>query len=112
MTKRRPWYPFHYEEHELETKHISDAADLLYRRMLSALWRNGGVMLLDYELIGREVRKRPSFVRKVFESELRRFFTVKGGEFYHIRILEEYNKAVEISQKRHNAANARHEGDE
>jgi uncharacterized protein YdaU (DUF1376 family) len=107
MTKRRPWYPFHFEDYDRDTKHLSDAADLLYRRLLTALWDNGGFLPLDFELLGQKVRKRPSFVRRYFEGELAQYFTVMGAEFYQKRMLDEVNKAEQISQKRHEAAKKR-----
>ena len=108
MKNRDPWYPFAYESYDRDTKDLSDAADLLYRRLLTVLWVNGGFIPVDWEWIATRVRKRPTFVRKVFEKELAQFFTIMGGEMYQKRMLEEYNKATEISQKRIKAAQDRY----
>lgn len=109
MKFRDPWYPFAYEAYDRDTKDLSDAADLLYRRLLTILWTNGGFIPVDWEWIGKRVRKRPTFVRKVFEKELTKFFTVMGKEMYQKRLLDEYNHAAEITQKRINAAKRRNE---
>lgn len=104
MKHRDPWYPFAYEAYDRDTKDLSDAADLLYRRLLTVLWTNGGFIPVDWEWIGNRVRKRPSTVRKIFEAELAQFFTIMGTEMYQKRMLDEYLKATDISQKRSKAA--------
>ncbi len=107
MKQRDPWYPFAYEAYDRDTKDLSDAADLLYRRLLTVLWTNGGFIPKDWAWIGKRVRKRADFVQRVFEEELTPFFTIMSDEMYQKRMLEEVNKAAAIGRKRADSSNAR-----
>jgi uncharacterized protein YdaU (DUF1376 family) len=106
MSNRRPWYPWYPDDFERDTHGLSDDAELMYRRLLDMLWKNGGFLPYDEDYLCKRLGKRRQFFRRVF-AEIEHYFKFNGREFYQKRLLAEFNNTVKIQEQRQDAASKR-----
>jgi uncharacterized protein YdaU (DUF1376 family) len=97
----RPWYPWYPADYESTAKHLSDDADLAYRRLLDLLWINAGRLPLKRNLSRTCAKLIRYDLRKWKRTwpELKPHFTQVDDYLVNERLLAEVTKMMERSEK-------------
>lgn len=103
----RPWYPWYPGDYLSDTLSLSLEADALYRRLLDAMWINCGLPVDKSELARISRTDRRKFCR-IYDRELEHYFDIVNGKLWHTKLLELYNQASELSEKRRQSAMRRY----
>lgn len=101
----KPFYKWFPGDYLADTMGLTDDADLLYRRLLDAMWLNGGHLPVDKAELARLAR----FEKRKFErtyAELRPYLSTENGRIYHVKLREQYDKLKSIQEVRRKAGKA------
>ena len=101
----RDWYKWFPKSYQVDTKLLSDGADLLYRRLLDEYW-------IDAKLPNnaRTLQKLCRYSARKWQRffpEIANNFVQNGDYLIHIRIEEQLSQAVDNSEKARHSANIR-----
>jgi uncharacterized protein YdaU (DUF1376 family) len=89
------WYKFHIGDYLTHTRHLSDAEDLAYRRLIDLYYLSEKPIPLDTESVARHIR----FDLDITESVLAEFFDMKSDGYYVSRLDADIAKRQRIVEK-------------
>lgn len=93
----RPWYKWYPGDYLADTYHLSWDADLLYRRILDALWEHG-TLPTDLGDLSKICRIDPRKIRRIF-PEVLPYLSEISGRYHHPKISRQRVEAIERKGK-------------
>lgn len=103
----RPWYPMYPTDYLVDTSTLKMEEHGLYHILLHNLWIAGGTLPSSPDELAMITRLNRRSFQRVFQK-ISHYFVVENGLIYNKRLLKEYQKASELSDKRRDAANTRY----
>jgi len=93
----RPWYKWYPGDYLADTYSLSWDADLLYRRILDALWEHGSLPT-DLGDLSKICRIDPRKIRRIF-PEVLPYLSEISGRYHHPKMTEQRAQAIEHGRK-------------
>lgn len=98
------YFPLYADDFEADTAHLTLAEDGAYNRLLRLCWRTPGCSLpADRDWIYRRMRAHSEEDRRVVDTVLDEFFTIREGRTSNARLTKEWLAANEAHERRKRA---------
>ena len=102
----RPFYHWYPGDYLADTMGLTEEEDLIYRRMLDAMWISCGLPV-DKKQIAKRIRISSRKFCRNFDKTLAKLFIEIDGKLWSPRLYSEYQQALEKSAKARESAAAR-----
>src|SRR4051794_35736269 len=104
-----PWSSFYWRDYVGDTGHLSLEEHGAYLLLMAHYYMSGKPLPANASALHRICRCMSNTDRAAIERVANEFFIRDGDVYRHSRIDREIEKAIEISSKRRESANKRHQ---
>jgi len=106
MANPYPWYPWYANDYAAATAHLSDPADLYYRRLLDHYYKTRRPLPDDDGAWANICRAHSEAMKQLVPLVVEEFFVLESDGWHNRRADREIAKMVEKSAKRSRAGKA------
>jgi len=108
MSDKRIWYPHYLADYDRDTADLTMLEHGAYRLLIDHYYRTGRPIPANAEISHRVCRAFAPAEKAAIDSVLHRFFVETDSGWEHQRIIQELERAANISKQRAEAAKAKH----